>query len=199
MPGRPKPGSGAPRAKPARQGDLDGLCGVYALINALELITAKPPGPAFQVRLFVSLTGSLSAPKLRKALVDGLNGQEVVKAARKAFPEHKKALGGRIEVSRPLRRQSFRTNAEFTAALNRLMEPGDTALIIHFATPRYAHWTAVQAVKPDVITLRDSLGTKSLSLERYTARRGPYRILARETLMLQLRPLRRPMPPQDSP
>lgn len=177
---------GMPRRKPARQGDLDGLCGLYALINALELVAVKPPGPALQMRLFVSLTEALPAPRLRKALANGLDGKTLIKAARTAFPEHKKALGGVVKVSRPLRRQSFRTNADFTTTLTRLMTPGDVALIINFATPRYAHWTVVEAVKHGSLVLRDSLGTNSLSMDRYTVKRGLYRILARETLMLQL-------------
>jgi hypothetical protein len=195
----PKAAPEASRRKPARQGDLDGLCGLYALINALEQVTAKPPGPALQMRLFASLTEALPAPKLRKALTDGLDGKELIKAARAAFPEHKKALGGVIKVSRPLRRQSFGTNAEFTAALTQLIEPGDVALIINFATPSYAHWTVVEAVEHGSLALRDSLGRKSLPLDRYTVRRGPYRILARETLMLQLHPSKRVKRLEDDP
>lgn len=183
-----KAAPGASRRKPARQGDLDGLCGLYALVNALEEVLVKTPRPALLTRLFESLLQALSTPKLRKALTHGLDGKTLVKAARTAFSEHKKALGGVIGVSRPLRRQSFGTNAEFTAALTKLLEPGDIALIINFATPDYAHWTVVETVADDSLALRDSAGRKSLPLDRYTVRRGPYRILARETLMLKLHP-----------
>lgn len=199
MTGRAKHRPEAPRIKPARQGDLDGLCGLYAMINALEFITARPPGPALQARLFKALTDGLSAPRLRKALAEGLNGKELIKAAHLAFPEHKKALGGTIEISRPLRRQAFRASADFVAALAQLIDPGDAAVVINFATPRYSHWTVVRAAKLDALTLKDSLSSKALPLDRYTIRRGPYRILVRETLLLRLRPLKRQSRSQGDP
>lgn len=188
----------ASRRKPAKQGDLDSLCGLYALINALEQVTVKPPGPALQMRLFASLTEAIPASRLQKALIEGLNGKELLKAARLALHKHKKALKGRIEISRPLRRQSFRSNADFVVALTQLMETGGTAVIVHFATPKYGHWTVVRELRTDALVLKDSYSTRSLSLERYTVKRGPYRLLARETLVLRLRPLKRlSLPPGD--
>lgn len=183
--------------KPVRQGDLDGLCGLYALLNALDLLAAKPPRPALQKALFQELIRALPAPKLREAMSAGLEGKDLIKAARIAFPPHKRALGGRIEVSRPFRRQAFETSEELAANWGKRIYTGDTALLINFATPTYAHWSVVLAIEPTAIALRDSSSTRSLSLDKYAVRRGPYRIRTRETLMLHIHPLKHLKQVQD--
>ena len=33
------------KMKPFQQGELDGLCGLYAIVNALRLIISTPPSP----------------------------------------------------------------------------------------------------------------------------------------------------------
>lgn len=172
--------------KPARQGDLDGLCGFYAVINAMELVAPHAPGPSVQKSLFAALTRSLSNSALQKALVQGLDGKELVKASRPALSLHHKVLGSRIMVSRPFRRRSFRTNEEFISALTDATEIGGVAFILNIATPRYAHWTVVESASHTTITLRDSTSMRLLALDRYTIGRSPYRIHPRETLEVRV-------------
>jgi hypothetical protein len=45
--------------KPLRQGDLDGLCGVYAVLNALQWLVPEAQDPDFLTKLFDRMMGSI--------------------------------------------------------------------------------------------------------------------------------------------
>lgn len=174
--------------RPARQGDFDGLCGLYALINALDLAGGKRPRSPAHRRLFVGLAEALPGGKLRRAIDSGLDGRDLIKAAALAFPASKKWLGGSVSVSRPFRKATFKTNEEFVEAMADIMASGRSALVLNISTPTYNHWTVAASITPQAIVLRDSGSLKDLRLARYTVRRGEYRILPRETLLVHFRP-----------
>lgn len=174
--------------RPARQGDFDGLCGLYALINALDLAGGRRPRSPAHRRLFVGLAEALPGGKLRRAIDSGLNGRDLIKAATLAFPAFKKWLGGSVSVSRPFRKATFKTNEEFVEAMADIMMSGRSALVLNISTPTYNHWTVAASITPQAIILRDSGALKELRLARYTVRRGEYRIRPRETLLVHFRP-----------
>lgn len=176
--------------RPARQGDFDGLCGIYALVNALDLAGGKRPRSPVHRRLFVALAEALPGGKLRTAIDTGLDGRDLVKAAALAFPAFKKSLGGSVSVIRPFRKATFKTNEEFVEAIADIMASGRSALILNVSTPAYDHWTVAASITSEAITLRDSGALKELRLARYTVRRGDYRIRPKETLLVHFRPRR---------
>ena len=45
--------------KPLRQGDLDGLCGVYAVLNALQWLVPEAQNAEFLTKLFDRMMGSI--------------------------------------------------------------------------------------------------------------------------------------------
>lgn len=176
--------------RPARQGDFDGLCGLYALINALDLVGCKRGRSPIHRKIFVELAEALPTRKLRGAIDDGLHGRDLVEAAALAFPAFKKLLGGSVSVIRPFRKARFKTNEEFVEAVADIMASGRSALILNVSTPAYDHWTVAASITPEAITLRDSGALKELRLARYTVRRGDYRIRPKETLLVHFRPNR---------
>lgn len=140
--------------KAARQGDFDGLCGLYALINALDPAGFKRSKSTMHQRMFAALAEALPCRKLRSAMTTiGLEGKDLVKAAHTAFPEFERILGGEIKVTRPFRRSSFKTDADFVTALQELTAQPNAGVIINMATPSYRHWTVVQSIDPDAFEL----------------------------------------------
>jgi hypothetical protein len=45
--------------KPLRQGDLDGLCGVYAVLNALQWLVPEAQNSEFLTKVFDRMMGSI--------------------------------------------------------------------------------------------------------------------------------------------
>ena len=160
----------------ARQGDFDGLCGLYAVINALDLAGCRRPRSPVHRKLFVGLAQALPGGKLRAAIGDGLGGRELIKAATLVFPGFRKSLGGLVTVSQPFRKATFETNEGFLEAMADIMASSRSALILNVSTPAYNHWTVAQEITPRAIIVRDSGALKELPLGRFTIRRGPYRI-----------------------
>jgi hypothetical protein len=175
----------------ARQGDFDGLCGLYALINALDLAGCRLGRSPVHRKIFEELAGSLPAATLRRAIKDGLSGRDLLTAAAATFPTFKKSLSGSVSVSRPFRETTFRTNEEFLESIADIMASGRSSLVLNVSTPIYDHWTVAAAITPQAIILRDSGALKELRLDRYTVRRGEYRIRPRETLLVHVRPLKK--------
>jgi hypothetical protein len=176
--------------RPARQGDFDGLCGLYALINALDPAGCRMPRSPVHRKLFVALAAALPSRKLGKAIDEGLEGKALVKAAAVTLPMFKRGLGGLVTVSQPFPEATFRTNAEFVAAIADIMASGRSALVLNVSAPAYDHWTVAASITPLAITVRDSGALKELRLDRYTVRRGRYRIRPAETLLVHFKPRR---------
>lgn len=177
--------------RPARQGDFDGLCGLYALINTLDLIGFKRPRLPLHRQLFVELASSIPKSKLRTAIDTGLDGRDLIRAAKEAFPGYRKVLGGVVTVTQPLRKRTFDTDTAFLETMSDIMASGRSALILNLATPSYSHWTVVSSVTPPAIAVRDSGTITELSMERYSIVRGRYRIKPKETLLVHLEPRRK--------
>lgn len=177
--------------RPARQGDFDGLCGLYALINALDPASGSRPRMPMHRDLFVALAHALPRQKLRQAMDEGLEGRDLIAAANAAFPLFKKRLGGHVSVMRPFKRQTFKTDLDYLDAISDIMSSGRSAIILNVQTPTYRHWTVADRITAEEILIRDSWALRALSRARYTVKRGPYRIHPGDTLLVHFRPLRR--------
>ncbi|MCA3699740.1 MAG: hypothetical protein IOB84_08130 [Brevundimonas sp.] len=177
--------------RPARQGDFDGLCGLYALINALDPAAGRRPRTPMHRDLFVALVHALPRRKLGQAMDVGLGSRDLIDAATAAFPLFKKRLGGHVSVMRPFKGQVLNTDADFLEAISDIMASGRSAIILNVHTPTFRHWTVAETITAQDILIRDSWALKALSRTRYTVKRGPYRIHPSETLMVHFRPLRR--------
>lgn len=171
--------------RPARQGDFDCFCGIYSLINALDVAGFSPPRSAVHQRIFVALTEALPNRKLRVAIDRGLKGKDLVRASRIAFPNFRNRIGGRVSISRPLRHSTVEsTDAVFRALEAHMGE--NSAVIIHLSTPAYRHWTVVKTIEPTSIVLRDSWTLRSFPLDRFSIE-GRYQIDVRETILVRIK------------
>lgn len=167
----------APR--PFVQGALDGLCGVYSIINGLTwaLHTHKVwvGKPARRTRhltcreseeLFAALTTALLKRKRRGApIVDGLHSLDMSYLLRKSALWLEEHYDTELRVVRPFyHRRQFSMRKVVQRLTLHLSVPGGAA-IIGIESP-WKHWTVAISVKRAHLQLLDSDGLARLSLER---------------------------------
>ena len=168
----------------ARQGSLDGLCGVYAVINSLE-----PAGVtlhrSLQRELFQQLVYSLGASALLAAMHDGMDALTLQGAAQLAFGWLAATHDTALEVELPFNGRRFRSSAGFVRALRPLVAAPNTAAIIAFRGVRKSHWTVVRAVEGSTLLLRDSDGLTALDAREFGVSRGRRYFWPTDTLVVR--------------
>lgn len=95
---------GAPRAAPYRQGDLDGLCGLYAIINAFAAVMAPavPLGrPEARLMFGAGIVWLEERKKLRAVAIGGMEDELVFELAQHMAESLASWLGRAVVVSRP--------------------------------------------------------------------------------------------------
>jgi hypothetical protein len=143
----------APR--PLRQGDLDGLCGAYAVVNAVRLAglpyrRLRHPACA---HLFGELVDELAeAGRLRAFVTGGMGAGKLARLLRRAKLWLTVEFGLRLEVSRPFRKGDEPDPGACLWLLADHLGRGGTAAIIGTA----GHWTVVQALRGGRLLLADS-------------------------------------------
>ncbi len=150
----------APR--PFEQGDLDGLCGVYAVVNATRL-AARPHrrlSAADCADLFAALLAELADEgRLRGFVAAGLGPRVMNRLLRKAGRWLRKRHGLALEVSRPFAKRGQPEPEECLRVLaGHLARPGTAAIV-----GSDEHWTVVRAVTPRRLLLADSAGRRHLA------------------------------------
>ena len=127
--------------RPFRQGDLDGLCGVYAVINSLELVGA--PLRRGQLReVFQQLIYSLGAASLLEAMQTGMDALTLLRAVELTFGWLAATYDVRLEAGLPFEARRFRSAAGYLRALRdrwtRQAQPRSSPS--RTATPRTGAW-----------------------------------------------------------
>lgn len=158
---------------PIRQGSIDGLCGVYSVMNATEIAIGKfhydrrLKHKASQRRvLYKSLIGYLAKhDMLEETLIWGFNDID--------------AKGGFIDIAiksvkkyqkRKLSKQiAFDTDDvtldQYWEKLTEHLSQSNTAVIISLSG-RIKHWTCVREITPNALILSDSSGIRRIARGR---------------------------------
>ena len=147
---------------PYRQGDLDGLCGVYTIINAVSAL-APAMTDRKALRLFDSLMGDLRQRDTgrQSLVVAGLNRRRLLQTLRGANRFAERELKGQLIWSRVPADVAARWSMK---ALWRLLDrrlSSDFVAVIGL-DGRHDHWTLAVAVTDRTIKLRDSDGLEIL-------------------------------------
>lgn len=171
--------------KPVKQGDLDCLCGVYAIINCLDLVGLKRPRLKLHKDAFGSAIRALKPKLLKGALLEGIEASDLVRVARLVLESLQLSQAVKFEVSRPFVRSRFRSMPQFLHPLNELIESENTAVIINIVTPKYEHWTVAERLGAGELAVRDSGPLRALDLTRFSVGRGRYRIRADCTILIR--------------
>jgi hypothetical protein len=165
------------RLLPYEQGHLDGLCGLYSIVNATRfaLRTAEFRRPYLSPRprslseaeaelMFLALIrGLIRSPRLFDAFIKGINSRELSILLRLADEWLRKRRAVRLLAKRPLYRCGpIRTKTMLRRISSHLAERG-TAVIVG-ANPPWRHWTVVTHVAGSRLRLFDSCGYASVPL-----------------------------------
>jgi hypothetical protein len=168
--------------KPYRQGALDSLCGVHAIINALH---ALRPGIAEKEaqKLFRVLVRAAVRKGALKVMWRGLDGTLfrhllVLGVGRVATGE-----GVIIKVARPFATASV----DLPSLIDTLRQAlnGRCVAVTMIHTESW-HWTVITRATGKSLFLFDSAGLKSIRIDKCAVQKGDsrYRINARELLIL---------------
>ena len=149
--------------EPFRQGHLDGLCGLYAIVNALDLL--RDGGFSHSEDEARSIMRALSEAvpeRFPRAIWDGTKVRHIRRmlAAADVFARKRYKFG--IDWNEPFLRRDFDTPAEYLAALRDELAGGHLAII--GLAPPWDHWTLVRNVTDDGLDCVDSIELKHLAL-----------------------------------
>jgi hypothetical protein len=174
--------------RPARQGDFDGFCGLYAIVNALELVGVTGPKRSLHRSLFHELVVALGGPRVLGAFRRGLDPDDLIRASRPAFRWLSLEHGVRLHLERPFNETEFFGLDDFCSALRTKTAGSNAAAIVQFQLHGTAHWSVMKAVKADRMVLRDSMGRSHLDLTNLQIGRGARFLRTSETLLLKRLP-----------
>ena len=151
--------------KPLRQGDLDGLCGVYAIINAVRCVHPRLSKPMAD-RLFRELLRALAADGQTKpgsmvyrGITSAMLARLIGTARRHLAAKHGLAFEAARLPRRPQPGRSW-TMADLTSRLGDHLADGGVAVLSLRGS--MAHWTVIVAVTPKLFRMRDSDGLHTI-------------------------------------
>lgn len=170
--------------RPARQGDFDSLCGIYAIMNALELVGVAGPRRGLHRQLFRKLVAGLGPSGIAAGMHHGLTAADLKRASKPAF----KWLSGEhaicLKLTQPFAAIEFFDAVDFVGALRVKTYQPETALIVQFQCHGSAHWTVAKTVGWTTIALRDSFARREIEISRFGLDRGPRFFRPADTLLL---------------
>ncbi len=138
--------------RPYRQGTLDTLCGVYSVINAVNLGSGsiKPIGERDFLELFGFLVSALNLDaKLLEVLVSGCHYPVLSRLLKVARCWLKVNQGLLLSHRRPFQNRPETTASDLLATVTgHLSRPGAAAIIR--LTGAHDHWTVVRSVGGEV-------------------------------------------------
>ena len=141
--------------RPFRQGDLDALCGCYAVVNAVRLaaLPRRRLGRAACLELFAELVDELAeAGRLRAFVTGGVGTGTLARLLRRAKRWLDAEHGLALEVGRPFRKgDGLDTDARLRLLAEHLARDGTSAIV-----GTGDHWTVVGSVRSGRLLLADS-------------------------------------------
>jgi hypothetical protein len=149
--------------EPFRQGHLDGLCGLYSIVNALDLLHdgGLTHSEDEAHRIMRALVEAVPE-RFPRAIWDGTKVQHIRRmlAAADLFARKRYKFG--IAWSEPFLRRDFASVRAYHAALRDELAGGGLAII--GLAPPWDHWTLVSKVVDKAFEVVDSIELKRLAL-----------------------------------
>lgn len=177
---------------PYQQGQLDGLCGVYALVNAIRLATAARTSDFSEAAwhgLFCALLEELDdTVGTLTALGYGIDEDPLREVAKAATTYMRLRHGVRVHVRRAINAREVRSVDCLLGELAEVVSRGATAVLVRLAG-YVDHWTVLRSVTPHCLQLFDSSGHARINLANCRAKRdrsfrGRQHLLSAEGLLL---------------
>jgi len=139
-----------------RQGNIDQLCGIYAVLNSTRLVTH--PGRC-KPHLLKKCISALSRKKGSTDFIgDGTDITDIAFLLKEIIcKEHPK-----IKRRKPWHKRSSVDLDEYWSGCTDYLKSPNRAIIILFHTDYMGHWTVVKAATDKKFSLFDSIGTRDL-------------------------------------
>ena len=163
------------RIRPLQQGDLDGLCGVYAIINAIRHLCPEVDTEHSR-ELFIAMMQARHELALRRPLVfvyDGLGRRPLTALANAAIEHLAHTAGIDIEVEWLAPAKGGRSSLP-TLWRKLSAHIGSTGIAIVGLAGRTSHWTVVIDITCKQMRLLDSDGLSVLRRSRCSPRPGAH-------------------------
>jgi hypothetical protein len=189
------------RPWPLVQGDLDGLCGLYSIINSLiwglyslqvsghrPRQQSSPLGERETEQLFLTLIARLTRKHGTRSIIDGISALELARLLRHSAAWLRAKRDLKLVVARPFYRHPRARMGHLCRALSDHLADAGTATIIGLEWP-LRHWTVVSGVTPTRLYLLDSSdGPPHSSLRRHphTSHKQRRMLRPREVFLLKL-------------
>jgi hypothetical protein len=155
------------QVRPFRQGGLDSLCGIYAIINGLRWVLrgdrrlrSEDYDSLFEILVY---RAHKSHPKIMPS-VEGIDTPLLSKLLRHAVDHCRDQYELDIQISRPLLKRRQLTVREALKRLRNELECPTATILIGLGG--IDHWTVVRSITNHNLILYDSSGRKLLPLRR---------------------------------
>jgi len=136
---------------PRTQGDEDGLCGLYSILNAMRYLY---PRMSEDTEAAIFKCSARALTRWPKILWDGTTTADMRRMLQAVYLGIPVDVGLRITAHEPFQRGKPSARA-FYDQLFQLVEPEDQVAIIGLEKP-YEHWTVAREVRSQAILLQDS-------------------------------------------
>lgn len=154
--------------KPFRQGELDGLCGIYSALNATNLSSGHHiKKEIFEIIFQECLLALGSKHPVEDIIVYGVNLHGMCRLLRDVIPLHCP-----LKYRRPFYRTAQKPLTDYWRALRLFLDgtPG-RAVITALETKDFGHWTVIGSISKRRLNLFDSTGMKTINRSRCTTGR----------------------------
>ncbi len=158
-----------PDIQPFRQGDLDGLCGVYALINAVRMVEPRPD------HYYEAVMGACILVLYRKNespffFMQGIGMHEMIHLIQKVMRPN---YG--VQCRRPFARNAGASLNEYWKACAGFLEKDHRAVLMAFKANNMEHWSVIVSMNDMHINLLDSDGWRAIKRASLTMKKGKTR------------------------
>ena len=140
--------------RPLSQGDLDGLCGIYAIINAIRLVYRRRFNDQKQEDLFEYLTDyAIKEQGNLRLLNDGIGLRHMQQLLNVGIEYLSEDLNIDVEVARPWRKISTPLPCDWQ--IDSLLADPKVSIIIGLERPTF-HWTVISGCSEQEYIVFDS-------------------------------------------
>ena len=145
---------------PLHQGDLDGLCGIYSILNSIKTLYPKRFNERLQADVFEYLTNyAIKEQGNLSILSEGLGLRDMQQLLNAAIEYLSSNLSIDVQVTRPWRKQSSRLPTPTN--IKELLKTPKTAILIGLERPNL-HWTVITEYDHGEFLLFDSQGHEDI-------------------------------------
>ncbi|MBA7570973.1 hypothetical protein ES708_12729 [subsurface metagenome] len=149
---------------PFEQGELDGLCGIYSVVNAVKLIAGRLSEYEATVLFEKILAYIETKHSIGAIMTEGIGTRDMI-----GIVKHVLRNDYGIGYRRPFLRSKNRSFENYLEEISIFLHEGSPrAVIVSLDHKEWEHWTVIRSISPQLIHLFDSSDMKRLNKERCT-------------------------------